>query len=158
MKEKNKRAASEALPRNHRRNFIMATVEITAENFASEVENAQGKVLVDFWASWCGPCRSEMPDFNTAHEALGDQVQFLMVNMTDGSRETVETASKFIDDMGYSFPVLYDKDMDAANVYGVYSIPSTYFIAADGTAVARASGAIDADTLQKGIDMINTQS
>ena len=74
------------------------------------------------------------------------------------NRETVETASKFIDDMGYSFPVLFDRDMDAASVYGVYSIPSTYFIAADGTAVARASGAIDADTLQKGIDMINTQS
>ena len=58
----------------------------------------------------------------------------------------------------YSFTVLYDQDMDAANVYGVYSIPSTYFIAADGSLVARASGAIDVDTLQKGIDMINTQS
>lgn len=111
-------------------------------------------IVLNFWASWCGPCQSEMPDFNEAYLKLGEDVQFLMVNMTDGSRETVDAASEFVVGEGYSFPVFYDTDMDAAVTYSVYSLPSTYFIGADGSAVAKATGAIDAEILQSGIDMI----
>lgn len=110
--------------------------------------------VVNFWASWCGPCQMEMPDFDEKYQELAEEVQFLMVNMTDGSQETLEKAKKFIEDSGYSFPVYYDTDVDAAMTYGVTSIPSTYFIDAEGHAVAWAQGMIDAMTLQKGIDMI----
>ena len=65
-------------------------------------------IVLNFWASWCGPCQMEMPDFNEKYQELGEEVQFLMINMTDGSRETVEKASAFIEEQGYGFPVFYD--------------------------------------------------
>ena len=110
--------------------------------------------IVNFWASWCGPCKMEMPDFEEKNRALGDKINFLMVNMTDGSRETVKIASDFIKKEGYTFPVYYDIKSNAAIAYSVYSLPTTYFIDADGYVVAQSTGAIDGETLQKGIDMI----
>ena len=100
----------------------------------------------------------EMPDFDEMYQELGDEVNFFMVNMTDGSRETVEAAKKFIEDSGYSFPIYFDTDLDAAMTYGVNSLPSTYFIDAEGYAIARGQGAIDAETLKYGIDMISGES
>ncbi len=114
--------------------------------------------IVNFWASWCGPCKMEMPDFEEKNRALGDKINFLMVNMTDGSRETVKIASDFIKKEGYTFPVYYDIKSNAAIAYSVYSLPTTYFIDADGYVVAQSTGAIDGETLQKGIDMIKEES
>lgn len=114
-------------------------------------------IVLNFWASWCSPCKSEMPDFHQAYLDYGEEVQFLMVNMTDGSRETVESASAFIEEQGYTFPVFYDTGYDAALTYGAYALPTTYFIDAEGYAVAWAQSALSAENLQKGLDMILPQ-
>lgn len=113
-------------------------------------------IVLNFWASWCGPCKMEMPDFEAKYKELGDKVQFLMVNLT-GMNETLEAASGYVASQGFSFPVLFDKALDAASVYGVNAIPATYFIDADGRLVTGARGAINAQILQQGIDLIYSE-
>ncbi len=129
-----------------------------AEGNAVNLSDFFGKpIILNFWASWCGPCKMEMPDFDEAYKEYGEEVHFLMVNSTAGSNETLETAQKFIEDTGYSFPVFFDTEANAAMAYGVNALPTTYFIDEEGHAIARAQGAIDMDTLVYGINMVTGQ-
>ncbi|MBQ4112979.1 MAG: TlpA family protein disulfide reductase [Clostridia bacterium] len=111
-------------------------------------------IVLNFWASWCPPCKAELPDFEDAYKKYDGEVVFLMVNMTDNQMETVEVAKDFIKTHGYTFPVYYDVNYQAATVYGIRSIPQTYFINAEGEAVASATGMISAAQLEQGIGMI----
>ncbi len=120
-----------------------------------KLSDFRGKpVILNFWASWCGPCKMEMPDLEKAYQEYGDQIQFMLVDLTDGSQETVEKASAFIKEQGYTFPVFYDTAMEGAYAYGVSGIPVTYFINAEGVFVAYYQGAMTADILQQGMDML----
>ena len=120
-----------------------------------KLSDFRGKpVVLNFWASWCGPCKSEMPAFDEAYKQYGKSIHFVMVNLTDGYEETVDSASGFVAESGYSFPVYYDTDVNAAMVYGVNSVPVTYFIDSEGYFVAMGQGALSAEVLAKGIDMI----
>lgn len=135
--------------------------DFTVENSEGEMislSSLEGKpVVLNFWASWCPPCKSEMPDFQKAYETYGEDIQFVMVNLTDGSRETKETAKEYIDEQGYTFPVYYDVNMEAAYAYYVSAVPATYFINAEGKIVAAGRGMLDGESLEEGISILNTQ-
>lgn len=126
-----------------------------AEGNEVTLESLRGKpVVLNFWATWCGYCVMEMPDFQEAYEEFGDRIHFMMVNVTDGYQETQETAEAFVAGKGFTFPVYYDLELSAASAYGVNAMPVTFFIDADGMAVAYGQGALDAASLRKGIDML----
>ncbi len=117
-----------------------------------KLSDFRGKpVVLNFWATWCPPCKQELPDFNQAAEAYKDDVVFLMVNLTDGQRETVDIVKAFVADNGYTFPVYFDTAYSAANAYMVSSIPTTYFINAKGEAVNYKIGMMTAAELESGI-------
>ena len=111
-------------------------------------------IVVNFWATWCYYCKAEMADFNRAYEEFSD-VQFVMVNATDGVRETVASAKKYVADNGFGFDLFFDVNGEAVHAYGITGFPSTFFINASGEPVAYATGMLDYATLARGIGMIS---
>jgi len=132
--------------------------DITAydiDGTAHKLSEFRGKpVILNFWATWCGYCKMEMPDFDKAYQQYGDEIHFLMVNVTDGVQETVEKASEFIAEQGYTFPVYYDTDQTVAANYNISGLPVTYLLDAEGKPVAWQQGMLTAEMLQSGIDML----
>ena len=110
-------------------------------------------IVLNFWAHWCGPCQMEMPEFNAAYERLGGEVTFLMVH--EGA--AVDDGKAKVTEGGYTFPVVFDADSSAGNMYGITAFPTTFFIDKDGNLQAYYMGAMDADLLQQGIDLIYTE-
>lgn len=109
-------------------------------------------VVLNFWTSWCGYCKEEMPYFESAYQQHGDQIQFIMLNIVKSERSS-EDGRDYIEDSGYTFPVFYETAGKAMNLYGLRSFPATLFIDASGNIVAQNLGAISENKLN---DHINT--
>lgn len=104
-------------------------------------------IVLNFWTSWCVPCKSEMTVLDKLNRQMNASVQFLMVNVTDGKRETLASAKKFIQGNGYGFPVYYDNKKEGVAAYNLTAIPVTIIIDREGKIVKKIYGEIDEDAL-----------
>ena len=122
-----------------------------ADGSTVALSEKQGKpVFINFWATWCPPCRSELADINKAYETYGDRIEFMMVDLTDGyNGEDQPTVEAFVAENGYTFPVYFDLDSSAAMAYGVRSIPTTVLVAADGTLLHTQMGAMSESQIEQ---------
>ena len=112
--------------------FTLSTPEdqpVTLTNAVDRSGAAGVPVVLNFWATWCGPCRVEMPNLQNASEKFGDEVAFIGVNQAETAVNIVE----FRDEFSLTYPLLVDQERVVNNLYGVTSLPTTIFIDASGT-------------------------
>lgn len=111
---------------------------VTDQDFQSAILDRKGVSLVDFWATWCGPCRMEMPVIEQIYKELaGEGLVVLAVNVA----EEPDQVRSFLDKNGYTFPVLLDTDGSVATQYGASGIPTSVVINREGLVVRHMVGA-----------------
>ncbi len=111
------------------------------------LEDSAGQVrLVNFWATWCPPCRAELPDLVAyAGDYAGQGFQFIGVN----EQESAAQVSAFLAQSGLDFPIVLDGDGSQMAPFGVTGLPSSFLIGPDGTIVQRWTGMINRATLEQ---------
>jgi len=127
-------------------------IPFTVTTFAGtrfNLEETRGSVVVlNFWASWCGPCKYEAPFLQKAYEEFGPRgVKFIGVAVDD----TEAGARAFVERFGLTFPTAIDSTGEIIDAYNIYGIPRTYIIGKDGKAAYVHSGAISGEDLSRAI-------
>lgn len=117
--------------------------------------NPEGKpAVINFWTSKCPPCKEEMPDFEELYQKMKDQVQFIMIDGVGCMGETEETGKAYVEEQGFTFPVYYDRKMEAVINYGIQAFPTTYILNSEGRLVTGGRGMLSKDNLQGLLDQV----
>ncbi|MEM8863868.1 MAG: redoxin domain-containing protein [Chloroflexota bacterium] len=107
-------------------------------------------IILNFWATWCGPCRQETPHFQSYYEQNQDDFVMLGINQ----REAIEQIEGFVDEFGMTYPVLLDENGQVYDAYQVFGLPTTWFVDPDGVLVSVAPGGVSAAYLEDQLERI----
>lgn len=122
---------------------------------AMKLSDLRGKpIIVNCFASWCMPCRSEMPHFDEAIQEYDGRICFLMLDINNYGNDTMEDALTMVQQLGLSFDVVFDSDGEAAKAYGLRYFPTTLFIAPDGALLETRIGAMTQSMLADEIEKL----
>lgn len=107
------------------------------------------KIFLNFWATWCPPCRVEMPEMQRFYEEFGEEVEIMAVNVTS-TEKSVKDVTSYVHNEGFTFPIYLDRGRDAEDQYRIPGYPTTYFIGTDGKIQSQSYiGAMDYDFMKK---------
>jgi len=124
------------------------------ENLTGEVKHLsdfQGRVVVlNFWATWCGPCTHEMPFFQEIHESYASEIAVLAVN----NQESVDRVNPFVEELGLTYEILMDNDGGVATQYQVLGFPTTYFLNSNGIIKYLHVGVLSEEQLDGYLDLL----
>ncbi|MBR7041772.1 MAG: TlpA family protein disulfide reductase [Clostridia bacterium] len=107
-------------------------------------------LLLNIWATWCPPCRNELPFFQQAFEKYGEEITFAFVSVDEDKADVEE----FLTENGYTFPVYMDTPSSSLMTYGIGSIPVTVLIDAEGNIIAGQIGSLSEELVQLCMEML----
>ncbi len=121
----------------------------TLDGESVSLSDYRGKlVMINFWASWCPPCNSEMPDLQRYYEQHQDE-DFIILGVN--YQDTPDKVQAFIEKYGVTFPILLDSDGRVANLFGVQGLPTSFFVDKEGNVLGYQPGPVTKEMLEDGI-------
>lgn len=137
------------------KNVIREVSFVTTSGQTITIEDLRGKpVMINFWATWCPPCREEMPLIESVYEQNSSRLNMIGVSVDQSSQDV----SRFIDKENITFPIVIDNDqMNLQRKFGVQGFPTTYFINSEGELIATHVGLLEPEMIGDYLKMVGLE-